>query len=118
MTNKVVLEKAGIPSLYTLKANAHAMARTCDTDERWPHFKRPFIWRNDNREKTNRTTPTTLQGRMQARPPALDINTDPWEVTVTDRDVWRHTVKLGLSQYEKTQRVNADEKGFVKRQYV
>ena len=44
------------------------MARTCDTDERWPHSKRPFIWRTGDREKTNRTTPTTLQGRMQARP--------------------------------------------------
>ena len=31
---------------------------------------------------------------------ALGINTDSWEVTATDRDAWRHTVKLGLSQYE------------------
>jgi len=30
---------------------------------------RPFIWRTGDREKTNRTTPTTLQRRMQARPP-------------------------------------------------
>ena len=44
VTNKVVLEKAGIPSLYTLKAKAHAVARTCDMDGRWPHSKRPFIW--------------------------------------------------------------------------
>ena len=29
---------------------------------------------------------------------ALAINTDSWEVTATDRDAWRHTVKLGLSQ--------------------
>ena len=33
---------------------------------------------------------------------ALGINTDVWEVTATDRDAWRHTVKLGLSQYEET----------------
>ena len=59
VANKVVLEKAGIPS--SLKAKAHAMARTCDTDERWPHSKRPFIWRTGDREKTNRTTPTMLQ---------------------------------------------------------
>ena len=45
------------------------MARTCDTDERWPLSKRPFIWRTRNREKTNKTTQTTLQECMQARPP-------------------------------------------------
>ena len=39
VTNILVLEKAGIPSLYSLKAKAHAMARTCDTDERWSHSK-------------------------------------------------------------------------------
>ena len=30
--------------IHSLKAKAHAMARTCDTDERWPHSKGPFIW--------------------------------------------------------------------------
>ena len=83
-------------------------------DERWPHSKRPFMWRTGDREKTNRTTPTTLQGRMQARPTGtwhkLGISTDSWEVTATDRDAWRCTVKLGLSQYEETQRVKADDK--------
>ena len=44
MTNKVVLEKADIKVIHPLKAKAHAMARTCDTDERWPYSKRPFIW--------------------------------------------------------------------------
>ena len=41
---------------------------------------------------------------------AHGINTDSWEVTATDRDTWRHTVKVGLSQYEETQRVKAEEK--------
>ena len=36
---------------------------------------------------------------------ALDINSDSWEVTAADRDAWRHTVKVGLSQYGETQRV-------------
>ena len=49
---------------------------------------------------------------------ALGINTDSWKVTATDRDAWRHTVKVGLSQYEETQQVKAEEKGFVKRLYV
>ena len=60
VTNKVVIEKAGIPSLYTLLKQRRM---------RWPHSKRPFIWRTGDREKTNRTTPSTLQGRMQAWPP-------------------------------------------------
>ena len=55
-------------------------------------------------------TPTTLQGRMQRDLQALGISTDSWEVTATDRDAWRHTVKVGLSQYEETQRVKAEEK--------
>ena len=41
---------------------------------------------------------------------ALGINSDSWEVTATDRNAWRHTVKVGSSQYEETQRVNVEEK--------
>ena len=41
---------------------------------------------------------------------ALGINTDSWEGTAADRDAWRHTVKLGLSQNEETRRVKAEEK--------
>ena len=41
---------------------------------------------------------------------ALGINTDFWEVTATDRDAWRHIVKVGLSQYEETQQLKAEEK--------
>ena len=73
-------------------------------------FQRPFIWCTGDREKTNRTTPTTLQGCMQVRPPGTWHKHDSWEVTATDRDAWRHTVKLGLSQYEETQRVKEEKK--------
>ena len=41
---------------------------------------------------------------------AFGINTDSWEGTAADRDAWRHTVKLRLSQYEETQLVKAEEK--------
>ena len=41
---------------------------------------------------------------------ALGINTDSWEITATDRDAWRHIVKVGLSQYEETQQLKAEEK--------
>ena len=40
----------------------------------------------------------------------LGINTDSWEVAATDRDAWRHTVKVALSQYDKAQQVKALEK--------
>ena len=74
-------------------------------------FQKTFYMANWRQGKTNRTTPTTLQERMQARHlQALGINTDFWEVTATDRDAWRHTVKVGLSQFEETQRVKAEEK--------
>ena len=49
---------------------------------------------------------------------ALGIDTDSWEVTATDRDTGRHTVKVGLSQYEETQLVKAEEKGLRKGLYV
>ena len=41
---------------------------------------------------------------------ALGINTDSWEVTATDRDAWRRTVKVGLSQYEETVSKSGREK--------
>ena len=44
----------------------------------------------------------------------LGINTDSWEVAATDKEAWRHTVKLGLSQYEETQRVKWRRKGSTK----
>ena len=46
---------------------------------------------------------------------ALGINTDSWEDTYTYRDAWRHTVKVGLSQYEEIQRVKAEEKRLQKK---
>ena len=86
------------------------MAESCDTDERWPHSKGPFIWRTGNREKTNSTSQLRFKDICKRDLQAFGINTDYWEITATDRDAWRHTVKVGLSQYEETQRVKADEK--------
>ena len=39
----------------------------------------------------------------------LGINTNSWEVAA-DRDAWRHTIKLGLSQYEESPQVKVEEK--------
>ena len=109
ITNKVVLEKAGIPSLHTLLKQRRM---------RWlGHVTRMKVGRIPKDllygELATGKRPT---GRPQLRfkdvckrdLQALGINTDSWEVTATDD--WRHTVKVGLSQYEETQRVKAEEK--------
>ena len=110
VTNKVVLEKAGIPSLYSLKAKAHAMARTCDTDERWPHSKRPLYGELATGKRQKGRSQLRFKNVYKRDLQALGINSDSWEVIATDRDAWRHTVKVGLSQYEETQQVKAEEK--------
>ena len=60
VTNKVVLEKAGIPSLHTLLKQRRM---------RWLGHVTRMKDGHIPRENTKRTTPTTLQGCMQARPP-------------------------------------------------
>ena len=116
VTNKVVLEKAGIPSLYTLLK------------------QRRMRWLGHvTRMKDDRIPKDLLYGKLATgkRPTGrpqlrfkdickrdfqeLGINTDSWEAAATDRDAWRHTVKVGLSQYEKTQRLKAEEKGLHKK---
>ena len=97
------------------KGTCDGVAGTFDTDERWPHSKRPFILQIGDREKTNRTTPTMLQGRMQARPPG----TQPKHRFLgsychRQRCLETHS-KVGLSQYEETQRVKAEEKWLYKK---
>ena len=84
------------------------MARTFNTDERWPHSKRPFIWCPGDRERPTGRPQLCFKDVCKRDLQALDINTDSWEVTATD-DAWRHTVKVGLSQYEKTQQLKVEE---------
>ena len=68
-------------------------------------FQRTFCMANWQQGKDNRMTPTMLQGCMQARPPGT------WHKHRLLRNYChRHTVKLGLSQYEETQRVKVEEK--------
>ena len=117
--NKDVLEKGGIPSLYTLLKQRRM---------RWlGHVKR---MKDGHIPKDRLYGALVTRKRPTGRPQlrfkdvckrdlqALGINADSWEVTATDRNVWRHTVKLGLSQYEETQRVKAEEKRLRKRLYV
>ena len=119
VTNKVVLEKAGIPSLYTL------LKQRC---MRWlGHVTRMKDGRIPKHLLYGKlATAKRPTGRPQLRfkdvckrdLQALGINTDSWEVTATDRDAWRHTVKVGLSQCEETQQLKAERKGFIKRLHV
>ena len=111
VTNQIVLKKAGIPSLYTLLKQRRMrwlghVTRMKDgcilmdllygemaTGKRptgWPQLRFKDVCKRD------------LQ--------ALGINSDSWEVTATDRDAWKHTVKVGLSQYEETQREKVEQK--------
>ena len=102
VTNKVVLEKAGIPSLYTLLKQRRM---------RWLGH---VTWMKDGRIPKDLLYGELATGKRPAGRPqlrfkdvckrdfqALGINTDSWEVTTTDRNAWRNTVKGGLSQYEK-----------------
>ena len=83
------------------------MARTCDMDGRW----KDLLYGKLATEKRPTGRPQLCFKDICKRDlQALGINTDSWEVTATDRDAWRHTVKLGLSQYEETQRVKTEEK--------
>ena len=115
VTNKVVLEKAGIPSLYTLLKQRRMRWLGHVTRMRDGRIPKDLLYG----ELATGKKPT---GRPQLRfkdvckqdLQAFGINTDSWEVTAPDRDAWRHTVKLGLSQHEETQRVKAEEKRLCK----
>ena len=91
------------------------MARTCGTDGRWPHSKDLLYGEMATGKRPTGRHQLHFKDVCKQDLQALGINTDFWEVTVTDRDAWRHTVKLGLSQYEETQRVKAEEKKLCKK---
>ena len=90
---------------------AHAMARTCDTDEKWL-LQRTFYMMNWRQGKNQQDDPNYASRIYICKRDlqALGINTDSWEVIATDRDAWRQIVKVELSQYEETQRVKAEER--------
>ena len=46
-------------------------------------------------------TATTLKDVCKRHIQALGINKDSWEVTATDRNAWRHTVKWGYHNMKK-----------------
>ena len=74
-------------------------------------FQKTFYMANWRQGKDQQDDPQLrFKGVCKRNLQALGISTDYWEVTATDRDAWRHTIKLGLSQYEETQQVKAEEK--------
>ena len=73
-------------------------------------FQRTFYmvnWQQGKDQQDNHNYTSRTYASETSRQLAL---TDSWEVTATDRDAWRHIVKVGLSQYEETQQVKAEEK--------
>ena len=81
------------------------MARTCDTDEKMAAFQKTFYMVNWQQGKDQKDDPNYASRTYASE---TCINTDSWEVTATDRDAWRHTVKVGLSQYKETQQVKVE----------
>ena len=92
VANNVVPETAGVPSLYTLKAKADAMAGTCDTGGRRSHSK-GFSY---GELATGKIPQLRFKDVCKHDLQALGLNTDSLEVAATDRAAWRHTVKLRL----------------------
>ena len=77
-------------------------------------FQKTFYMANLRQRKDQQDDPNLRFKDVWKRDlQAFGINTDSWEVTATDRDAWRHTVKVGLSQYEETQRVKTEEKSWL-----
>ena len=119
VTNKVVLEKAGIPSLYTLLKQRRMQWLGHVTQMKDGCIPKDLLYGELATGKRATGRPQLHFNDICKRElQALGINTDSWEVTATDRDARRHTVKLGLSQYEETQRVKAEEKSLHKRPHA
>ena len=69
VTNKVVLEMAWIPSLYTLLKQRRMRWLGHVTRIKDGRISKDLLYGELKMKKINMTTPTTLQGRMQARSP-------------------------------------------------
>ena len=104
VTNKVVLEKAGIPSLYTLLKQRRMRWLGHVTRMEDGRIPKDLLYG----ELATRKRPTgwpqlRFKDVCKRDLQALDINTDSWEITATDRDaethsksgvitIWRNTV--------------------------
>ena len=111
VTNKVVLEKAGIPSLYTLLKQRRMRWLGHVTRAKDGRIPKDLLYGELATRKRSTGRPQLRFNDVWKRDlQALGIITNSWEVTATDRDASRHTVRVGLSLYEETQRVKAEEK--------
>ena len=103
VTNKVVLEKAGIPSLYTVLKQRCMRSLGHVTRMEDGCIPKDLLYGKLATGKRPTGQPQLHFKDICKRDlQVLDINTDFWEMAAIDRDAWRHTVKLGLSQYEET----------------
>ena len=98
MTNKVLLEKAGIHSLKQRRMQwlGHV---TRMKDGRIPKdllYGELATWKRPTGRPQLRFKDVCKRDFQ-----ALGINTDSWEVTATDRDAWRHTGKVGYHNMKK-----------------
>ena len=69
VTNSAVLERAGIPTMVSLLKHRRMkwLGHVCPHGRR-THPQGPSLWWAGDREETNRTPVTAVQGHLQARP--------------------------------------------------
>ena len=104
VTNNAVLERAGIPTVHILLKQRRMRWLEHVTRMKDGRIPKDLLY-------GDLTTVKRPTGRPQLRFKNVcnrdlqipGINTDSWKVIATDRDAWRHSVKVGLSQYEETQ---------------
>ena len=114
--NNAVLEKAGIPSFHIFLKQRRMRWLGHVTRMKDGRIPKDLLYGELATEKRPTGRPQLRFKDVCKRDlQALGINTDFWEVTATYRDAWRQAVKGGLSQYEETQRVKAEEKRFRKK---
>ena len=112
VTNEVVREKAGIPSLYTLLKQRRMQWLGHVAQKQDGCISKALLCGELATGKDQQDDPN-YASRTYASETSRHL--DSWEVTATYRDAWRHTVKLGLSHYEETQQIKAEEKRLSKK---
>ena len=92
VANKVVLEKAGIPSLYTLLKQGRMRWLGHVTRMEDGRIPKDLLYGELATGKDQQDDPKLRFKDVCKRDlQALGINTDSWEVAATDRDAWRHS---------------------------
>ena len=111
VTNNAVLEKTGIPTMFTLMKHRRMrwLGHVCRMEDgRIPHdllYGEPVTGKRPTRRPQRRYKDICKRDLK-----ALGINTDTWEAAAADRSTWKQEVKKGLSLFEENLTQQAEEK--------